>query len=113
VNDPARGEIWFVDLDPAHPLEQAGKRPCLVVSDDKFNTGKSRLVMVLPLTTKDRRIPFHIAIEPPEGGLKTVSYIMCDQLRTINKNRLVHRFGLINPHTIMEVEDRLRVLLGL
>lgn len=50
----ARGEIWLVDLNPVRGHEQAGKRPCLIISVDLFNQGTSGLVVVLPITSKDK-----------------------------------------------------------
>jgi mRNA interferase MazF len=41
-----------------------------VISADLFNQGASGLVVVLPVTSKDKGIPFHIKVEPPEGGVK-------------------------------------------
>ena len=55
-----RGEIWLADLNPVRGHEQAGKRPCLVISADLFNQGASGLVVVLPVTSKDKGIPFHL-----------------------------------------------------
>ncbi|NCR44934.1 MAG: type II toxin-antitoxin system PemK/MazF family toxin, partial [Microcystis aeruginosa SX13-01] len=52
-----RGEIWLADLNPVRGHEQAGKRPCLVISADLFNQGASGLVVVLPVTSKDKGIP--------------------------------------------------------
>lgn len=89
--DPNRGEIWLADLGTGRGHEQSGRRPALVVSDDAFNHGLAGLVMVVPLTSKvkkSRNIPTHIPVDPPEGGLKTPSVILCDQLRTISKDRL-------------------------
>jgi mRNA interferase MazF len=115
--DPNRGEIWLTDLGTGRGHEQAGQRPVLVVSDDAFNGGLSGLVMVVPLTSqvkKSRNIPAHIAVDPPEGGLKTPSVILCDQLRTISKDRLGKAaWGTVSATTLMEVERVLRVLLGL
>jgi len=89
--DPARGEIWLADLGTGRGHEQQGPRPVLVVSDDALNAGLSGLVIVVPLTSrvaKSRGIPAHIPVAPPEGGLKTPSVILCDQVRTISKDRL-------------------------
>lgn len=89
--DPSRGEIWLADLGTGRGREQSGKRPVLVVSDDAFNAGLAELVMTVPLTSKvakSKNIPAHIRVDPPEGGLKTSSVILCDQLRTISKDRL-------------------------
>ncbi len=71
--EPSRGEIWLADLNPICGHEQAGTRPVLVVSTDLFNHGPAGLVFVLPLTRTDRRIPAHIPIAPPEGGVTSRS----------------------------------------
>ncbi len=66
--DPARGEIWLVNLDPTIGREQAGERPVVILSTDRFNRGPAGLVIVAPMTTRDRRLPLHVAVDPPEGG---------------------------------------------
>ena len=115
--DPIRGEIWLADLGAAFGHEQSGQRPVLVVSDDAFNAGLAGLVMVVPLTsktTKSKNIRAHIRLGPPEGGLKTPSVILCDQLRTISKDRLGKApWGTISALTQSEVELALRALLRL
>lgn len=115
--DPVRGEIWLADIGTGRGHEQAGQRPVLVVSDDGFNAGWAGLVMTVPLTSKvvkSWNIPSHIRVDPPEGGLKTPSVILCDQLRTISKDRLGKaRWGVVSSATLAEVERVLRVLLGL
>ena len=110
---PARGEIWYVNLSPTRGHEQAGHRPALVVSVDTFNQSPADLVVVAPLTTRDRNIPLHVRVEPPEGGLKKHSVIRCDNIRSVSNQRLGKRLGKVSPETMAEVEDRLRILLGL
>ena len=75
---PKRGEVWVADLDPVRGHEQAGRRPVLIVSVDSFNAGPAQLVYVVPLTRTDRGVPLHVAIAPPEGGLRAPSVILCD-----------------------------------
>src|SRR5207248_8851298 len=115
--DPNRGEIWLADLGTGRGHEQAGQRPVLVVSDDAFNAGPAGLVMAVPLSSKvakAKNIPAHVRIDPPEAGLKTPSVIICDQLRTISKDRLGLRpWGIVSPAKVTEVERALRALLGL
>jgi mRNA interferase MazF len=115
--DPRRGEIWLADLGAERGHEQTGQRPVLVVSDDAFNAGLAGLVMTVPLTSKvgkSKKIPAHIRVDPPEGGLKTSSLILCDQLRTVSKDRLGKApWGTVSAATLAEVEKALRVLLGL
>jgi mRNA interferase MazF len=115
--DPNRGEVWLADLGVGRGHEQSGQRPVLVVSDDAFNTGLSGLVMVLPITSKvkkSKNIPAHLPVDPPEGGLKTPSVILCDQVRTISKDRLgKSAWGSVTAVTLADVETVLRMLLGL
>ena len=107
------GEIWLVDLNPTRGREQAGNRPGLVVSVDLFNHGPADLVVILPITSKARNIPFHVGIDPPEGGLSQTSYIKCEDVRSVSKERLVRRLGVVTRETLTAVEDRLRILLNL
>ena len=72
-----RGEVWIVNLNPTQGHEQNRLRPALVVSTDTFNHGPAELVIALRITSKGKGIPFHVEVKPPEGGLKTVSFIKC------------------------------------
>ena len=85
--DPFRGDIWTVDLDPTRGHEQAGRRPALVISVDLFNQGPADLVVVLPITSKAKGVPLHVGITPPEGGVRMPSYIKCEDIRSVSKQR--------------------------
>jgi len=111
--DPRRGEIWTVDLDPTRGREQAGNRPALVVSADLFNNGPADLVVVMPLTSKDKGIPLRVRIEPPEGGVKTASFVKCEDIRSVSKGRLAKRWGAVSPATLRAVADPVRILLDI
>jgi mRNA interferase MazF len=109
-----RGEIWLADLNPTRGHEQAGARPVLIISTNIFNHGPADLVFVLPLTRTDRRIPIHVPIDPPEGGVSARSYILCDALRSIAKDRLGPRaWGSVSAATLRQVADNLRILMEL
>ena len=110
---PQRGEVWRADLDPTFGHEQAGRRPVLVISVDPFNAGPSGLAVVLPLTSHVRPLPLHVPVNPPEGGLRLPSAILCDAVRSIDRRRLIDRWGAVSAGTLTTVEDRLRRLLGL
>ena len=110
---PSRGEVWFLNLDPTRDREQAGSRPALVVSVDPFNYGPADLVVVLPVTSKAKGIPFHVPVSPPEGGVCQASFIKCEDVRSVSRSRLQERWGAVTPDTLAAVEDRLRILMGL
>ena len=111
---PSRGEIWSVDLDPTRGHEQAGERPALVISTDTFNWGPADLVVIIPLTTTDRGIPLHVRVQPSkQNGLERPSVILCDQLRSVSKQRFVKVLGKLSSPVMAQVEERLRALLQL
>jgi mRNA interferase MazF len=109
----SRGEVWLVDLNPTRGHEQAGKRPCLVISVNMFNQGASELIVVLPITSKEKGIPFHVEINPPDGGLTLRSFIKCEDVRSISIERFERCLGTASLESLIAVEDRLRILMGL
>lgn len=111
--EPQRGEVWSVNLDPTKGREQAGSRPALIISTNTFNSGPADLIVVIPITSKFKRIPLHVPIEPPEGGVKTTSYIKTEDIRSVSKERLGRRWGMVSRQTLNEVADRMRILLEL
>ena len=112
MNQPLRGEIWLTNFDPTLGREQAGIRPALIVSDDFFNQGRSEMVIAVPITSRNRGIRSHVPVVPPEGGLSVLSYIMCENIRSLSVHRLIQRLGKVTPQTLSAVESRLHTLLG-
>src|SRR5205823_10567561 len=111
---PFRGEIWNADLDPTRGREQAGRRPVLVVSTDGFNAGPAELVVILPITSKAKGIPWHVRF--PAGsdtGLRTESYAMVEAIRCVSRERLSKRLGDAPRAAMAEIEKRVRILLEL
>lgn len=111
---PRRGEVWLVDLSPTRGHEQAGRRPALVVSADRFNAGRAGLVFVVPFTTRARGIPTHVEVRPPAGGLREASWARCEDLRSVSVERLIDRpLGVVPDEVLAAVGERLRLLLEL
>ena len=108
-----RGEIWLANLSPTIGREQSGTRPVLILSSNYFNKGFADLVYAVPLTSKNRNIRSHIMVKPPEGGLNMESFIMCEAMRSISKQRLTQWIGDISATTIIKVEETLKILLDL
>jgi mRNA interferase MazF len=109
-----RGEVWPADLEPTRGHEQSGQRPVLIVSTDPFNQGRARLVVVVPFTTRKRSLPIHVEVRPPDGGLRDVSFAMCEQVRSLAIDRLGDQpFGSVSTAALDAVEHRLRLLLEL
>ena len=71
------------------------------------------MAIVLPVISKSKGIPFHVRIDPPEGGVRMPSFIKCEDVRSISLERFEKRWGIVSLETMMAVEDRLRILMGL
>lgn len=108
---PIRGDIWLVDLDPIVGHEEAKRRPCLVLSNNRFNESPSGLVIIIPITSTKTDYPLHVAIKMPEGGLNEDSYLMCEQIRSVSVKRLSEKLGNVSFNTLQNVENILKVLL--
>jgi mRNA interferase MazF len=91
----ARGDIWLVALDPAVGSEIQKTRPCVVVSPPEMHD-YLRTVIVAPMTTGSKPAPFRIAITfKGKKGL-----ILLDQIRTLDKTRLIKRLGAVGGKTL-------------
>ena len=102
-----------MSFSPTQGHEQARMRPALLLSVDTFNAGPSCLAVVLPITRRNRGIPFHIPVAPPEGGLAVPSVILCDQIRTVTDGRFARCYGQVSASTLSRVEHAVQILLGL
>ncbi len=107
-------EVWLVDFGDPFPGEPAHHRPAVVVGPDDIFEGAVPQAMVVPLTTKHRRLAVHIEIEADAGsGLDVVSYAQCELLRSVGPRRLVHRLGSITPGEAGAIRYVLAALLGI
>lgn len=90
-----RGEIFLVDLDPTRGSEIRKTRPCVIVSPDDLND-HLRTFIVAPLTTGGHPYPFRV---PCRFGGKA-GYVVVDQVRTVDHERLLRRLGRLAPGTL-------------
>lgn len=90
-----RGEIWLVNLDPTIGSEIRKSRPCLVISPPEMHD-HLRTVIVAPMSTQSRPAPFRIPIT--HNGKKGL--VLLDQIRTVDKARLLTRFGAASQKTL-------------
>jgi len=113
--NPKRGELYWVDFVPARGSEQAGRRPALVISNDRGNdTAATVIVAALTSRRSHRSYPFQVRIPLIAGsGLSQESTVLCHQLLTISKDRLGRLIGTLPPQVMAAVDDGLRVALDL
>ena len=93
-----RGDVFLVSLNPARGGEIQKTRPCVVVSPDELNA-YSRTFIVAPLTTGGHPYPFRAPCRF-EGR---AGYVVIDQIRTVDRERLVRRLGKLSPSTLGRV----------
>jgi mRNA interferase MazF len=110
---PARGDIWLVDLKPVVGHEQGGRRPAVVISANGLNRSAAGLVIVLPMTTVHKGMPSHVMASPSDSDVREVSYIKCEDIRSISTRRLVTHWGRVSAQTMAQVSDTVRILLQL
>lgn len=106
-----RQHIWSVTLDPTVANEQRGIRPCIVVSSDRFNDLPIRQAIVVPLTTRQRDFPHHIAISD-DGGLSRQSWAMCEAVRAVSTQRFGQLISTATEQTLDEVTEQLGLWLS-
>ena len=98
-----RGDIWLVALDPTVGSEIQKSRPCVIISPPEMHN-HLRIVMAAPMTTGSRPAPWRIPVKfNGKEGL-----ILLDQIRTVDKQRLIRRFGAVDGSTFDKVLDRLQ-----
>jgi len=113
INFPKRGEVYVVVLDPTIGSEIGKSRPALVISND-INNENSDTVTVIPITSKiTKAYPFEVLINKEEAGLSEESKIKCNQIRTVDKKRLIKKIGTLTDRKMKEVERAILIHLGI
>ncbi|GFO95838.1 transcriptional modulator of MazE/toxin MazF [groundwater metagenome] len=111
-----RWHIFLANLDPVVGSEQGKTRPVLIISEEELNNILP-VINVLPITTRkpDKRIyPNEVSISAGMGGLTHDSIILCYQIRTLDKKRLIRDMGKIDDHGLQEsIIDSLSFQLGI
>lgn len=100
-----RGDVFLVNLDPTRGTEIQKTRPCVVVSPDELNDSL-RTVIIAPLTSVAHPFPFRV----PCRFSNKDGQIVIDQLRTVDRQRLVRPLGRLPPATLAKVLDVLQEL---
>lgn len=112
-NAPGKREIHLVCLDPTITSEINKTRPALIISND-INNQAAQTITAIPITSSTRKIyPFETFLPSQESGLPKNSKVKCNQIRTIDKNRLVKPLGKVSLKKLEEIENSLLIHLGI
>ncbi len=111
---PRRGEIYLVSFDPTVGSEIRKTRPALVVQNDIANE-YSPITIVAAITSKfgGTLRPTEVLISAGEGGLNQPSVVLLNQIRSIDRSRLIKRLGVVESATLKRVGNCLKISFGL
>ena len=103
VMDIKWGDVVVVDFtDNSRDSEQSGIRPAIIIQNDKGNE-HSPTTIVASITSQDKRyLPTHVVVKPYQSGLNKVSTILMEQVRTIDKSRILSKVGHIETDWLKE-----------
>jgi mRNA interferase MazF len=111
---PRRGEIYLTALDPALGHEIKKTRPALVIQNNITNLyGMTTIVAAITSRVSEPPYPNEVVIQPSTSGVQTVSTIRLDQIRSVNRQRLIKRLGKADDAVMRKVDDAISISLGL
>jgi len=109
INTILRGNVYWVNLDPAIGTETKKRRPGLIVSSNVGNINSSR-VIIAPITSNVKKVyPFEVLLKNADKPSK----VMLDQIRTVDKKRLSGFLFSISNDEMMKVEQVIKLVLNL
>jgi mRNA interferase MazF len=109
---PKRGSVYLVNFDPTIGAEIKKTRPAVIISNDVANQ-YSPIVIVAAITGRAEPKFDEVLIKAPEAGLTKPSVIQPNQIRSIDKRRLVKKLGDLSKETISDLDIALQITLGL
>jgi mRNA interferase MazF len=111
---PQRGEIYLTALDPSLGHEIKKTRPALVIQNDITNRyGMTTIVAAITSKVSAPPYPNEVVVQPGGTGLEVVSTIRLDQIRTVDRQRLIKRLGRVDEDIMNKVNEALRISLGM
>src|SRR6266851_5949315 len=108
VTRPRHGEVWLVSFDPTIGAEIKKTRPALILQNDIANR-YSPLTIVSAITSQygAQLYPTEVLLRAGEGGTKTDSVVLLNQIRSVDRRRLIKRLGYVNPEMMHRVDRAL------
>ena len=112
VDKILRGDVFLADLSPVIGSEQGGKRPVLIIQNDVGNHFSTTVAAITAKNTK-ANIPTHIEIKKDQFGFERDSVVLLEQLRTIDKIRILEKITQVDAEFMQTINEGLKVSLGL
>ena len=108
-----RGDFWIVDLEPGFGREIHKKRPGLIISSNKFSEVTPFVIVVPTTSIVPQNISEEIVYLGKPKGFDQTSTLLPLYIRSIDKNRLIKKVGKISTQKLIEIEEKLRLVLGM
>lgn len=109
-----RGDIFLADLNPVVGSEQGGSRPVLIIQNDIGNKfSPTVIVAAITAQLEKAKLPTHVLIDSEQYGLARTSVILLEQIRTLDKKRLIQKMGTIDDSLLVKVDEALIISVGL
>jgi len=114
MSSPKRGEVYLVNFDPVVGWEIRKTRPALVLQNDIANR-HSPITIVAAITShcEEPLYPTEVLLKAREGGTRKDSVVLLNQIRSVDRKRLVRRLGALNAETMRRVDRALQISVGL
>lgn len=96
------GDVVYVNFGENEGSEQGGIRPAIVIQNNKGNEHAPTTIVASITSQEKKYLPTHVIVKPWQSGLDKISTIMFEQIRTIDKNRIISKVGHINTDWLVE-----------
>lgn len=106
-----RGEVFLADLDPVCGSEQGGVRPVLIIQNDIGNKFSPTVIVAAITSAEKKNLPTHIRLSGV-AGLNDDSIVLMEQIRTLDKKRLIKKIGVLGSETLPKICDAIMVSVG-
>ena len=111
--DILRGDLYYADLSPVVGSEQGGIRPVVVIQNNIGNHYSPTVIVAAITSRRKRRMPTQVKLYKQASGLYKLSFAMLEQVRTIDRSRLIRYIGTLDEPTMEKVDNAIAVSLGL
>ncbi|SRR3989344_529724 len=114
MSEILRGQIWLVNLDPIVGHEIKKTRPCVIIQND-YGNKYSNTTIIAPVSSQklEKVYPVEVLLPAQETGLQNQSKLLLDQIRAIDKQRLIKPLGFVDHETLLKIDGAIKISLGL
>ena len=99
-----RGDIFYADLDQGTGSEQNGRRPVVILQNNKGNRHSTTTIAAMITSARKKSLPTHVWVRKEDSGLKEDSIVLLEQIQTLDKKRLVNKVGRLGKSAMDQID---------